>query len=130
MLINENGCHREPIDNHDDWAKRLAARYIIFDDAPDKTHFNIINPLHVATYVENNNQSKGKTLENWLLDEERVKRIYRLIPPRGEYKKLRTSQTGNAHVHMNLSDLEDKELGKKRREFLTISKEVAEKRAK
>ena len=129
LLITKDGCHREPVDDHADWAKRLAARYIIFDDAPDKTHFNVTNPLHVATYTEG---SEGKILECWRSSkDERVKRINDLIPKRPPTKKegsggkkLRTSPTWNAHVHMNLSDRADKLLRGKRRELLKVSKKV------
>ena len=50
LLIDSNGVHRESlITCHTDWADRLAARYIIFDKDPERTHFNVTNPLFVAS---------------------------------------------------------------------------------
>ena len=130
LLINKNGCHREPIDYHDDWAKRLAARYIIFDKDPAKTHFNVTNPLHVATYRKGAEAWKREILERWRLSDERVHKVYKLVEKRDGWVKLRTTNKFYPHKEMNLATLkhvklDDKQLEKKRRGFLQISKEVA-----
>ncbi len=127
LLIDPNGCHAEPIHPyHRDWVNRAKSPYVIFE-ASDKTHFNITNPLHVATYRKGEADSrKGKPLEVWRLQEDaRVKRIYELIPKRGNGKKLRTSPTGSGHQHLNLGPLSHN-LKETKRKLLKISIEIAE----
>ena len=138
LLIDQEGCHREPIDDHEDWADRLAAQYIIFDKDPGTTHFNVTNPLLVATYGKGDDPWKEKILEHWKLSNKHVQRIYNLVPKRGEGRKLRTSSIRFGHVFINLRKilkqrnkrLSDEQLNgaleKMRRAFLAVSKEVAE----
>ena len=61
LLIDSTGSHREIIhDWHDDKCGRLSKTpYVIFE-ASDKTHFNVTNPLHVATYTKGETAWKGK----------------------------------------------------------------------
>ena len=35
---------------HNDWRRRIEAPYFLFD--PDRTHFNMVNPLLVGTYLK------------------------------------------------------------------------------
>ena len=130
LLIDSKGCHREPIDYHHDWADRLAARYIIFDDAPDKTHFNITNPLYVATYTEYENAGEKGILERWCLSYKRVNKIAELVGERDIGSRLRTTNKYHPHKEMNLATrkrvkLGEKQLKEKRQEFLKISRAVA-----
>ena len=138
LLLDSEGRHNEMISYHSDWKKISMSPYVIFDKDTDKTHFNVINPLHVATYVEGTEPWKGEILERWRLSNELVKRIYDLVPRRRGKKKLRTSGTGFAHRHINVRDslkrqergLSNEQLDEKlvelRRSFLNVSKEIAE----
>ena len=128
LLIDSKGGHREMISYHSDWKERSEFPYIIFDS--DETHFNIVNPLHVATYNEGTGAWKGKILECWRSSDERVQKIYELVGKRDGGAKLRTTNKYHPHKEMNLATfkrvkLDDKQLEKKRREFLEISREVA-----
>ena len=147
LLVDSKGIHRELITCHTDWADRLEAPYIIFDKDPAKTHFNVTNPLHVATCNSRDEarrrKEEGKTMEIWRSSrDERVKRIYNLVPKREGRKKLLTSETGFGHVFMNLREtlkrnslnLRNKRLSKeqlddalekKRWSFLEVSTQVA-----
>ena len=68
-------------------------------------------------------------MERWLLDDETVPKVFDLIPSRyRSEKKLRTSHTGNAHAHMNVSRLlnnDQQKLKRMRRKLIDISKEIA-----
>lgn len=138
LLVDSSGYNRETIyPRHDEKGKKCKYRwqelakgpYIIFDTSPDKTHFNVIDPLHVATYGERKNH--GDVLERWRLKSRRVKRIYRLIPKRKNGgAKLRTRNKYRPYRHMNLSnELEHdiRRLKKTRESLLKISKEIAAK---
>ena len=126
LLIDSTGSHREVIRRwHNNWEKLLKSHYVIFE-ASDKTHFNVTNPLHVATYTEGETAWKGEILERWCLSDKRVTKVYDLVPKRDGGKKLRTSPTWNSHRHMNLSNLCDTQLEEMRQEFLEISREIAE----
>ena len=126
-LLRDVDCnHDETIyPHHDNWEERAAAPYIIFESSC-RTHFNLTNPLLVATYQDGDGAWKDEILEVWKTDNETVKRIYALTPKRAGGKKLHTSTTGYAHRHMNLSKVDDKQLRKKRRQLLRISNEVAD----
>ena len=134
LLIDSRGVHRELITCHPDWADRLEAPYIIFDKDPAKTHFNVTNPLHVATCNSKDEarrrKEKGKTMEVWWSSkDELVNRIYDLVPERENGKKLMTSETGFSHVFMNLRKfwptLSDMQWKRKVQEYLKVSNEVA-----
>ena len=81
---------------HGDWEKRLQSPYIIFSDDPRLTHFNLVNPLHVATYMGNAipeqwlSSRLGRSLESVLFEE------------RGIQRRLRSSPTGYGHTFVNL----------------------------
>ena len=141
LLVDSKGVHRELIACHTDWADRLEAPYIIFDTDPTKTQFHVTNPLHVATSngkdEARRRKEEGKVMEIWKSRrDERVKRIYNLVPKREGRKKLLTSETGFGHVFMNLRETLrrnkrlseeqlDDALEKRRQGFFEISREIA-----
>ena len=128
LIINSMSCHSETINPHKDWAHRLASPYIVFDNDPERTHFNVTNPLLVAIYSESDIARKGKTLEHWMLEDERVNTIYKLVGKRDSGSRLRIPNKYHPHKEMNLVRLDDKQLERKRREFLKVSKTVAKSR--
>jgi hypothetical protein len=84
---------------HKDWRKRLEAPYILFSPEPEGSHFNLDNPLCVATYdgahipehwYSANSDTVGY-LENLLFKE------------RGISRRLRSSPTGYGHAPINLA---------------------------
>ena len=153
LLIDSEGCRNEVIRAyHRDYKKRAKSPYVIF--SPQRTHFNLINPLHVATFKSKKDIRDGVVLEKWRREDPFVDQIYRLIPRRDGKKKLRTSDQGNDHAHMNLADIiiekkkrilrreygvkqirgelkelanrrKEKRLKRLRRELLKISREIA-----
>ena len=126
LLIDDEGQHREVLfPDHTDWENRIRAPYILFESS-SKTHFNVRNPLLVATYDPKHKHSESSILESWRVNDEYVRAIEELIPNRSGGKKLRTSHKGNAHRHMNLShDNSTSQLHSLRRRFLKISIAVA-----
>ncbi len=130
LIINSKSCHWETINPHKDWAHRLASPYIIFDDSDKMTHFNVANPLHVATYKEDAAPWKGNILEVWELSDELVNKIDELVGERDSGSRLRTTNKYHPHQEMNLATRKRIKLGEKRlkemrREFLKISRKVA-----
>ena len=125
LLIDAAGIHREVLfPHHDDWGNRLQAPYILFESSA-QTHFNVRNPLLVATYDGENQASEGDILESWRLDDLYVREIDDLIPIRDGGKKLRTNHQRNAHRHMNLSRYNSTaQLRELRRDLLSISKAI------
>ena len=128
LVIDSKSCHLETINPHEDWAHRLASPYIIFD--PERTCFNVTNPLLVAIYSEGDDAWKGKTLECWMLEDEFVNRIYKLVGKRDSGARLRITNKYHPHKEMNLAirkgvKLDDKQLERKRREFLKVSRKIA-----
>lgn len=124
LLTNAKGKNCELVGYHKNWEERAKSPYVIF--AKGKTHFNITDPILVATFRNRKNVKKRVILEKWNLKCKYARRIYGLIPARKGGKKLRTSWTGNGHTHMNLSRLSDKHLKRVRRELLEISREIAD----
>lgn len=136
LLIDAEGENRETIyPRHDSKGNRTEFRwqelseepYIIFDSSGDLTHFNLNNPLLVATYENIGAIDRGMVMEKWKLKNRHAKKIYGLIPKRDGGKKLRTSWRGNDHKEMNLL----KELNydvncvkKTRKALLKISREI------
>ena len=130
LLVDSGGAPYEFIyDKHEsDLCARADAPYILFDTSKNRTHFNLANPLLVATYQLEDVPWRGDVIERWHLGDERVSAVYREIPKRSTVgKKLRTGQTdqGYPHQFQNLSYMEDHELKRKRRRLLRISKQVA-----
>lgn len=79
---------------HEDWEKRLKRPYVLFD--ADASRFNLGSPLHVGTSVNG-----GR--EVWRTGR-RVARLEKLLfEDFGIKRRLRTSPTGTAHVHLNLT---------------------------
>lgn len=80
----------------DDWPHRLASPYVLFDSSLSR--FNLRNPTHVS-------ESKDGGKDKWRsASDVRVKRIEQaLFRDFGIERRLRTSPTGNAHRHMNLT---------------------------
>ena len=129
LLVDSRDAQYEFIyDKHNkDWRRRADSPYILFDTSKNRTHFNLANPLLVATYQLEDMPWKGDVIERWHLSDERVSAVYGEIPKRSTGKKLRTGQTDQGYPHQfrNLSYLEDRKLKRKRRRLLRISKQVA-----
>ena len=129
LLVDSEGNWKEVIyPCHCDWRKRADAPYVLFDTSPLKTHFNLVNPLLVATYRNKGAVDKGVMLEKWKLKNKRAKRINNLIPKRKGGKKLSTSWTGYGHSLMNLSKElkhDTRKLKNTRKALLKISNEIA-----
>ena len=125
LLIDEASNHKEVLfPHHDDWENRLQAPYILFESSA-QTHFNVRNPLLVATYDGENQATGSRILESWRLDDLYVREVDDLIPIRDGGKKLRTSHQGNAHQHMNLSrNNSTAQLREMRRDLLSVSKAI------
>ena len=83
---------------HKDWQKRLTAPYILFEPSEELSHFNLVNPLLVASYDGNKIPEDWGTsclalqLENLLFEERLISR------------RLRSSPTGYGHSHINLTN--------------------------
>ena len=101
LLVDSKGCQREFIyDKHNkDWWNRAHAPYIIFNTHRNRTHFNLVNPLHVATYRLEDMNWRGNVIERWRLSERNVRAIYNTIPKREGGKKLRTGLTDQGYPH-------------------------------
>ena len=133
LLMDSRGDQYEFIyDKHNsDWRERADAPYILFDTSQNRTHFNLTNPLLVATYRLGDPPWRGNVIERWHLDDKKVRAIYGAIPKRTTGKepgkKLRTGRTdqGYPHQFQNLSYIDDPDLKRKRQKLLRISKGVA-----
>jgi len=83
---------------HEDWRRRIEAPYFLFD--PDRTHFNVTNPLLVGTFLK-----EIGAPERWRSDAdplvERLERV--LFEERGIARRLRTSNTYRPHTQVNLA---------------------------
>lgn len=96
LLIDKNGQHREVFYPwHDE--KLIQSPYLIFDSDPALTDFNLVNPLHVASYTPN----KGNH-ETWRSSTLAKQLQYLLFDERGNRRTLRSSASGSAHVAINL----------------------------
>ena len=133
VLVDAGGAQYEFIhDKHNsDWCYRANAPYILFDTSKNRTHFNLVNPLLVATYRLEAAPWNGNVIERWHLEDNDVRTVYMEIPKRTTGKepgkKLRTGRTNRGYPHspQNLSHLEDSELKRKRQRLLRISKGIA-----
>ncbi|MEP7134794.1 MAG: hypothetical protein ABI904_07650 [Chloroflexota bacterium] len=83
---------------HDDWKKRLSAPYIIFNQDKQFTDFNLVNPLFVATRLEDS------PFEHWHSNNNKlVKRLEEsLFIKLGVERRLRTKSEQHAHRHIPL----------------------------
>ena len=129
LLVDDNNEQKEVIHKyHDDWERRLEAPYIVFNGSRKTTHFNVSNPLLVATYSPDSLAPEEPIMETWHVNDRMVQRLYKLIPHRDGGKILRTSRTGNAHSHMNFAKLlgcNEHVLKKRRRQLIKLSEEIA-----
>ena len=92
--------HKELIHKfHDNWKDRISAPYIIFDDNENLTHFNLMDPLQIATYTPGTGP-----FELWRSGESaNVSNLERLLlADSGGTRRLRTSNKYMPHRHINL----------------------------
>lgn len=97
----ENGvlCQKETFhDYHDDWAKRAAAPYVIFNRDAAMTRSNLKNPLHVADKTPHDPLEVWRTSRDSRVRELREALFGRLQIDRG----LRTTHPQMAHRHIAL----------------------------
>lgn len=82
---------------HGDWEKRCKAPYWLF--AREQSQFNLVNPLHVATYTG----TRG-AVETWHASQNRqVARLEAILfPQSSSTRRLRTSHIQHSHRHINL----------------------------
>jgi len=81
---------------HPDWAARAAAPYVVFD--PDDTHFNLRDPLRVASY----DRELGG-IEVWDRENPHAVALAELILPSPPTRRgLRSTNRQRAHPKMNL----------------------------
>ena len=128
LIVDAEGRHDEKIREHEKWKELADTPYLIFESS-SLTHFNLTKPLLVADYRKTDTSWQDGALEKWNLSNDRVQRIYELIPTRAGGEKLCASRTGYAHRHMNLGGqgLDNCELKRTRRHLLSISREIADK---
>jgi hypothetical protein len=98
--------------------KRLPA-YILFDEDVQRTHFNLENPLHVATYRDGDKWPEVWNSDGLTPQLERV-----LFVEQGIARRLRTSPTGSAHQFIHLT-LDDSDLNRLRGALLKLSQIIA-----
>jgi hypothetical protein len=89
--------HHEPFGDHEDWENRRNAPYWLF--ALDESRFNIVNPLHVATYTGTNGP-----FETWHSSrDQQVARLEAILFPKSaSARRLRTTNTQRSHPQINL----------------------------
>ncbi len=82
---------------HDDWQRRCEAPYWLF--AREQSQFNMVNPLHVATYTG----IKG-AVETWHSSRDRqVARLEAILfPPSASARRLRTTHPQIPHRQIDL----------------------------
>jgi len=110
---------------HPNWQKRIEAPYILFEEDKSLSHFNLTNPLYVATY-------DGTIPEKWNSDDsELTARIEKLLfIERGFSRRLRTSPTGYGHRHINLTqNKKGAQLNNLRQELLELSGAITTQKA-
>jgi hypothetical protein len=100
LLVRSSGGvleHHETFGDHKDWEKRRNAPYWLF--ALDESRFNIVNPLHVATYTG----TKG-AVETWHSSRDRqVARLEAILFPKSaSARSLRTTHPQITHPKINL----------------------------
>lgn len=106
---------------HSDWCKRLKAPYILFDPSRKRTCFNLVNPVHVATYQSGEPSWRGNVIERWRLEDRTVQAIYDTIPERSGGRRLRVANTRHPHQHQNLSRIGNRRLQLLWRRLLNIA---------
>ena len=126
ILVDSERRQREFIyDKHSDWDKRLRAPYILFDRSRDRTHFNLDNPLHVATYQREDPPWRRNVIERWHLEDRNVLAIHDEIPQRSGGRRLRVSNPSYPHQPQNISCVGAAGLKRKRQRLLEISERIA-----
>ena len=82
---------------HKDWLRRCEAPYWLF--AHEQSQFNLLNPLHVATYTG----TKG-VVETWHSSRDRqIARLEAILfPPSASGRRLRTTNPQIPHRQINL----------------------------
>ncbi len=83
---------------HPDWKERLKAAYILFERDKELSHFNLLNPLCVATY------DGTRIPEKWLHSNAAVQLENSLFVERGIQRRLRSAPKGYGHTHINLTN--------------------------
>jgi hypothetical protein len=84
---------------HKDWRSRADAPYILFEDDDRLSHFNLRNPLQVATYDGVRCPEKWDSGSSPLT----VRLEGLLFTERGISRRLRSSPTGYGHAPINLT---------------------------
>ena len=122
LLIDKNDKHREPFGgNHDNYIKRKEAPYIFFDTNPEKTNFNLINPLKVASYDPRIDET-----EAWAIGDKLVDRLETLLLKKhfNTSRKLRSThgQMPHRHIRLKANKKTLNELGSKLFEMAEMAK--------
>ena len=122
LLIDASGRQLEVLyPRHSDWKKRRRSPYVSFESSK-KTHFNVRNPLLVASYDTQAGSEGFGVLESWQLDDEDVRALEALIPNRPGGRKLRTSNPVYPHPSLNLwRGNHSQQLRRLRRKLVKIS---------
>jgi len=81
---------------HEDWPRRAASPYVIFD--PERSRFNMTNPSLVA-YAE-----PGANVETWFETDIAQEIWCALFVQLGIMRTLRVSAKGSSHPHINLTN--------------------------
>jgi hypothetical protein len=82
--------------HHGDWEERCQAPYWLFD--PEQSQFNLVNPLHVATYIE----TEGP-FEIWRSSQDgQVARLKALLFPSSAHRLHLRTTNSQPHKHITL----------------------------
>lgn len=127
LLIDKNDGHREPFGgNHEDYKERIKAPYIFFDTNSEKTNFNLINPMKVASF----NHRIDET-EVWLTGDRLVNELEILLLSKyfNTRRKLRTTHKQMSHRQISLKG-DAKTLDSLRLELFKIAEKAKSRKAK
>jgi hypothetical protein len=83
---------------HEDWKRRIQGPYLIFEDHPSMTDFNLKNPLWIASCRANDDHETWRSEEIGLVRELETA----LFTDRGIERRLRTARKGYPHPKLNL----------------------------
>jgi hypothetical protein len=90
--------HETILPFHDeDWEHRARSPYVVFD--PTYSSFNLHTPLQVGSCA-----GKSADVETWNVSNPRVRELAELVLPKGKGRRLRTTNRGHPHQHMNLAE--------------------------
>lgn len=95
-MESERWVQHEVVGNHDDWEKRMASPYIVFDPDPTLTRFDIQSPQHLATY-----RKSQDLLERWD-DHPIARRVQDLLGLPTGVRGLRTTNPYIPHAKLRL----------------------------